>query len=470
MKKSKLIELLSTFSKKEARLFGEFIQSPYHNKSEEVIQLWNYLERWHPTFPAEHVEKERTYHALFPGSALDYKHLSYMMNYLLKLGEQFITLEKYKKNSIAQEFYLMKEFLDRKLDKHFQYTYQKTERKIEESYLESDETFLYRHKISELNSDFSIKKALKNEPFLQKASDQFDDYIYLNKIKYACEMLNRSRIISEDSLFDISFIEDIENRVEKNASSPVIIKIYYKIYQLLKNSDDEGRFETLIEALKTDGSAIDQVELRFIYLYAINICIQNIRLGKSHYFKVCFDLYVNGIQTKALFENNLLTNSTFTNTIRLGLTLKEYDLLDQIINEHSQYLAKNLQGDAKNYNLALVAFSKEDYDNALINLNQMQFIDAQYIILNRVLMLKTYYETDSIESLLSLIASFTMFLKRNKKLSPNIKKAFLNFCTILNQLLRRNEKKKEKLMDKISKTESLMERAWLKKVWEDQFA
>ena len=59
MKKSILIEILSTFSRKEIREFSEYVSSPFFNKNQSIIKLSNYLRIRHPAFEKSVVEKKR---------------------------------------------------------------------------------------------------------------------------------------------------------------------------------------------------------------------------------------------------------------------------------------------------------------------------------------------------------------------------------------------------------------------------
>ena len=48
MEGSKLIALLRTFDSKELRAFAGFVQSPFFNKQEKVIHLFEYLKKLAP--------------------------------------------------------------------------------------------------------------------------------------------------------------------------------------------------------------------------------------------------------------------------------------------------------------------------------------------------------------------------------------------------------------------------------------
>jgi 16S rRNA A1518/A1519 N6-dimethyltransferase RsmA/KsgA/DIM1 with predicted DNA glycosylase/AP lyase activity len=84
-----------------------------------------------------------------------------------------------------------------------------------------------------------------------------------------------------------------------------------------------------------------------------------------------------------------------------------------------------------------------------------------------VLLAKIFYDTDEEESLLSLLASFTIFLKRNKNISNNLKHTYLNFCQILIQILKKQETKIQKISSQIQETKLLTDRKWLLQILND---
>ena len=468
MKNSKLIALFETFTKSECKVFEDYVHSPYFNKNEDVIALWNYLKNIWPTFPEKQIEKERVFRKVFPDTPYDEKLLSYTMNYLLKTGESFLQQQYLEAHPLIHKYSLLSAFMERKLFKHFKYTYKKCSEYLQNEALGSAEKLFYQSKITELFSDYNIIEGVKNEQFLKMASDQFDEFLFLAKIKYSCEMLNRTKLVSP--AFDIAFMEEIEQKLQHQSIPNTITQLYYKIYQLYSDPTNEALFESLIQLLEESEKTIEHNELKAVYLYAINLSIINIRQGKQQYVETCFDLYRNGIASQALFERGELSTGSYTNTIRLGIMLKRFDLVENFIQEHYQYLPNESREDARFYNLALVAFNRFDFDTAISQLFQMPFRDPDYNISNRVLLIKSYYETDNIEPMLSAVASFNIYLKRNKKISTTIKRTYLNFCNIFSQIMRRREKKKATIKEKIDTTHPLIERTWLTKVWEEQFA
>ncbi len=469
MEKSKLIVLLRTFQPQELRQFKDFVSSPYFNKNEELIAFFDYLHGLAPEFPADKVEKKVVFGLLFPKEPYDSKKMSYLMNYLLKLAERFIGMRYYEDHPILEQYHILKEFLSRDLDKHFKFLYRRVEGEVTEELKESTEQFHYRHLLAELISDFSFSNRASDSPHLfQEASNSFDEYYFLNKLKYSCEMLNRQKIFPAD--YKLQFVTEVENYLQQDDQVSPLVAIYLRIYQYLSNEEgaDEATFQTLMELIRTHHQQIDLEELRQIYLFAINFSVRNLRTGDKKYIPITLDLYLEGIRSRALFDDQYLSPLTYTNVIKLALLLQRFEWIEQFIEDHVNFLPPHSREQAYHFNLADLYYHRKDYDKVFDHLNEVQFSDIVYHLGSRVLLIKTYYEEDEIDALLSLLASFSIYLRRNKQISQGLKKTYLNFCNLLHHVLRNNPKKREAIRRQIDTTQPLAERAWLVKVWEEE--
>lgn len=465
MKKSKLLALISTFTETELCQFKEFVASPYFNKEEVLVRFAAYLEICAPDFPAEKVEKERVFAILFPGMPFDAKLLAYQMNYLLRLAERFLVLQQAEQQPLLGQYQLLTEYLHRRLDKHFSFTLGKARKELEGETQAGPDYFYYQYHISELASDFDMMQGgRKLDPAFQIAADSLDDFYFLNKLKFSCEMLNRQKIFSAE--YELRFLDEVTAYLGKRETIPPIIDLYLQTYQTMENPVQEEHFTRLMDLLREHGQRINREELRRIYLYAINYSVRNISRGYEEYIPIALALYQEGIRSRALFENEFLTHATYTNVIKLALMQRRFDWIETFINDYSDYLNPKFKDDALHYNLAELYYHRRDFGRVLDHLNQLQFSDIQYHLGSRVVLIKTYYELDEIESLLSLLAAFSVFLRRNKKISTPLKKRYLNFCNLLHHILRRDDRKRERLDQQIKTVQPLAERAWLMEVFQ----
>jgi len=467
MKKSKLLALLETFDGNELRQFKDFVASPYFNSNQDLVRFVEYLYDLSPDFPVEKLEKEKAWKALFPGGPFDGKQLSYLMNYLLKLAERFLAVQHYESHPFFEEYHVLRAFSSRKLDKHFGFLYKKTVERINLDGEEDAERSYFRYQLSELASDHAmIMRSKVFDQYFQQASDDLDEYYFLNKLKYSCEMLNREKIFSSN--YELHFTDEVVRYLQQKPDPTPLTSIYLQIYLTLSQADSEHSFDQLLELLREKGGGIKREELRQVYLYAINFCLRNIRKGEHRYISLALDLYLEGIKRRALFEGDYLSPHTYTNVIRVALMLNRYDWIEEFIQTYHEYLPPKNKKDAYHISLAELNYHRKNYGEVLDHLNQLSFSDIRYHLGSRVLLIKTYYESDAIEPMLSSLAAFSTYLRRNKNISQSLKKTHLNFCNLLHQTMRINPRNWEAIRRQIQEMQPLTERSWLLKVWEEK--
>ena len=464
MKNSKLIELLSTFSKGEMRQLHDFVASPFFNKNEELLPFVAYLHQIAPNFAEKAIQKEVVYQKLYPGTPFDQKKISYLMNYLLKLAEQFLGVNHYLAKPPLVQCHILDEMVSRKLEKHYSYLRKKTTRELAEVTQKDSETFYYDYLVSDIAvRHFYTQRVRKFDPTLQYTSDKLDAFYFLQKLKYSCEMINRQSIVSAE--YQLSFVDEVTEYILKQEDTPPLILAYLYILLTFSEPDEEKHFNQLMVLIKTSSHQFAQASRREVYLYALNYCARKIRKGQQEYRRIMLRLYREGINNKALYDGRYLSHWTFNNVVKLALPLEDYDWIASFIQDYSESLAPQFREDAQHFNLAELYYHNGEFGEVLEHLSQLHFTDIHYHLGSRAILLKTYYETDNIEPLLSLLASFSVYLRRNKKISQTLKKTYLNFCNLLHQILRNNPNKRDQLLQEIKSTDPLAERSWLVEKW-----
>lgn len=462
MKNSKLIQLLSTFNTEEWRQFGEMVASPYFNKKEILVPFCTYLRKAAPDFSDKKINKKAIYKYLYPKETLDEKNLGYLMNYLLALAEQFIGLKEYEAQQSLRDYHTLNAFVKRKLAKHYQQKQKKSWKYLKDNKGANNDYFLHRYLLAEVAEvEFTTRGVRTFDIKLQEAVDALDDFYFVNKLKYCCGMLDRQEFLSSN--YKLNFLQEVGEYLNQKDELPPLMAVYYEILKMLQLQTFE-HFQKLKHLLKIHAETLTQDEKTHTYFYAINFCARKIRKGEQQFVEEALNLYLEGINSGVLLQDNYLSPWTYANVIKLALRLQRYDWIKTFIYEFNPKLREAFRENALYYNLAELSYYTKEYDKVLQHLNQVKFSDLNYQLGSRVILMKTYYELDEEEVLLSLIASFSIFLKRNKNISQNLKKTYLNFCNMLSQILRRNPNKKAALKEKILKTPLLTDRQWLLKV------
>jgi hypothetical protein len=466
MIKSKLVEILRKSTKEQLLRIEDFVQSPYFNKDETVIQLFQLLKKEYPAFKKANIDKRKIFTQLYPAAPYQDKRLRYLMSDLQRLLEQFFMIEAQSEDKLQQELKLLGTLSAKGLDKAYRQVQRRVERLMETTNQQSTDYFQAQFEWALIREEHFERQRLRQfDDSIQHAAHHLDRYYYLYRLKLTCAMLDRQAIFK--GKYELLLSEDWLQHLQQQAFfEEPIIRLYFTILQALQFQEEESYFERLKTFLKEEAEALPDEDLRSSYLFAINYCARKIRQGKTLYVPEALYLYKKGIETAILIEHNELSPWAFTNVVKLSLHLQRYEDVESFINTYAGMLPASFRENALHYNLAELYYSTQRFDDAQDHLNKVAYSDLNYYLGARVLLAKIFFETQEEEPLLSLLAAFTIFLKRNKKISTDLKRTYLNFCEILFQIIRARPQQMERLYQKIQYTALLTDRKWLLQAFE----
>lgn len=466
MPNSKLVALLAKLNSKEWLRLQDFIYSPYFNKRPEVCKLFDFFYAHKNELATAALDRPKIYQFVFPGETYKDKNLAYHFNYLLRLAEDFLTQEDIQADTFYYNRNKLTMLLEKRLTKHFNFQFKKLNVQLEKDTIRSDHYWRDRFLLAEMEAQaFMNKRQRQYDESFQRLSDSLDAYYFFEKLRYSCAMVNLEAIGS--SKYNIQFIDEIINHFGGREGIDFHLDIYLNIYQCLTEQEHQEAFTKLKNLIFEHQKDLAKEEFREIVLFTINICARKIRQGFEEYYEQALEFYLLGIQSRSLFAGDNLTHWTFNNVTKIALRLKRYEWLESFIDENTRYLAPNVREESMNFSKAELAFSQKEYGEVLTYIAKCTFTDPQYFLGSRIILLKSFYATNAFDSMSSQLASFIMFLRRNKKISADYKKTLLNFCSLLHLILRSKPDKKEKVVQKILETKQKIEGPWLLQVAEE---
>lgn len=467
MLKSKVIRILKTFSGHEIRAFQDFVASPFFNKKPELTRFLEVLCSQVLGQAPKRLKKKQVYDIIFPGKPFDDKEWRYLKSDLTRLAERFLTIQYYEEDPFRTNLDLMSCYLDRNLEKEYRQPRRRLEKLFEEAAYHDSSFFYHRLRFADIEEHrFEVQRKRTFDETIQHASNFLDRFYFEKKLKYSCGMLDRQSIIKGE--YQLNLSEKLIAHIEENDFfGEELIYYYYNVLMALMEEENDAYFGRVRSLLSEPTDKISRQELRELYLAAINYCARKIRKGRENYVAEALNLYRRGIDRRILIENDQLSPWTFTNVVKLALRLREYEWIEGFIKEYAQFLPEEFRENALHYNLAELYYYTRNFDKAMEHLHQVRLSDLNYHLGSRVILSKIYYESGEDEALLSLIAAFSIFLKRNKAISNNLKKTYLNFCDILFQVLKNNPKKMAALEERIHQTELLTDRGWLLQIFRE---
>jgi hypothetical protein len=463
MKKSRLIELFSSFTRKEQRELGKFVQSPVFNQREDVKLLYNYLYQNFPFKRDSSIEKSFVYSSIFPKCAYNDKEMDYAMSFLFGVMKSFLVHQELYSQPQHAQVYLNRALQKKKVTRIFEKEIKNTEKDLRKQPYRNADYHYFSYKLNFEKYVFNQSVSRGGEMNFQTLSDEFTNYFLANKLWLSCAALAHKRMSKIE--FREDFLPEILHHIEQNDYADVpAVNVYYHCYKSLTSEDTSHYFGELTSLMDIHYAEFSSAELKDIYVAAINYCIGQFNKGKSDFIKTAFELYKNGLQKEVFTENGYFSRFTYHNIVLSGLVLKEFDWVHNFIYEYKPRIEKKHRESSFHYNLALYYFRKPDYDQAMDLLQKVEFSDVHWNMNSRRMLLKIYFEKGELESLESLLVSFKNFIYRHKELGGYYRDNNLNLLKFVSRLLSLGQFEKDAraaLKKEIEATKGVADKDWL---------
>ena len=464
MKNSKLIQLVSKIPKRQFKRLQEFLESPYFNKKEELIALYHFLSNFKFDFEHEKLTKAKAFVFVYgKQKTYDEKEMGYIMSQLTQLINDFLAHEQLRNDEMMKSQLLMPIYNDWDLEKSFAEILKKAN-KFQQKKRGKDSDYYFNQFKIYLNEaeQFAKKQTHAQDVALQKAIDFLDYYYIATKLQYSCAILSRSLAAKN---YQVKLIQELKNYLQNNShENHYSIHIYHTILQTVLDSDNDIHFTKLKKLMDEHINHFEPEEATGIYTHAVNYCVRQINKGQSHYAVELLTLYKDLLKNKAIFDGNYLTQWNYTNIVSIAIRNKEFEWAENFIREYKTSLDPVFRKNAYTYNLAYLFFHQKEYDKVLELLPKVEFNDVMYGVSSRLLLLKSYYEQNAVIAFASLVDSFKMYLKRNKIISDDMRKRYINFLKYIDAIqktIKGNNEKLLKIKQKITEDKQTVNKSWL---------
>lgn len=470
---NRFVQLISVFSRKEMTRFYEFSQSPYHNKHKEVRSLVAYFHQIYPEFNASTCDRVLLHQRLFPGAKHDQAKLALIFTYSLRLVEQFLITEQFREDKTTHKVLLLENLRKKGQNRHYEKVFKAQQSVLDKDQFRDGAHFNRRFiTLAEADQYFSQQARYAKGGSLQRKQISLDHFYLSEKLKDACEMKIRARVMNqtyENPLID-ALLRELEGDFEQYAQVPPVM-VYYQLYQLIQD-ESRANYQQALDVMRDQAKFFPKRELQNLYNYLQNHCIQQINKGDRSYLEEIFKLYKLQLEDQLLFISGYLPEWHYKNIVSTGLLLGERQWVKDFIENYKEHLSPEVFEIAYSYNLAFYYYETQQYDRVLQLLVHLEYSDVRYALNAKLLLLKTYYDLDEYETLLSLSDSFRQYLQRKKEISDFNRKGYyqlLKFTRKVFQIkmkvgyvpLEKSKRDLEKLQVEMNAAQVRFSRAWL---------
>ncbi len=462
-------------SPKEQKQLEAYVRSPFVTTNEKLVKLCEWLFSHYPHIQRADLDKTLIYTSIFEEETYDEKAMNNLISDLFSLLEEFLIHQQFQKKELFKKRLLIEALLERDA-LYFMpgavRKYQHLKKKHPKQSYESCYEAMAFHYLADQWAVVQGKRAYDRH--LQDKNNALDHYYWRHKFSIACDMASRN--IVTQSGYQCHFWEDLIRHFHQNTNGigrHPVLQIYYRVYQMLTDFAQPTHYFEAKQLLEEHHSLFPDSEINNVYKYLLNYCVRKINVGEEPFYREVHALYKLLLDQQMLFQNGYLTQWTYLNIITAGIRLREYAWTEGFIYEYRNALQPEERQNVFQYGLSALYFEKKDYLKALEYLNSVAFTDASYHLRAKILQLKSYFELEEEEALLSLIDAFQQYIRRSRSIPDYQKKANHHFLKLTKQLYKLSvqkktairpvfERKHQSIVEMLEKMEPVANKKWLK--------
>lgn len=457
----KLLEILATFNKTEIRQLRKLLRSPFFVMRGDLKRLFEFLVK-HQSKKKKPPSLEIIFANTYPNEKFKAIKIRGTMSDLLERVEEFLLINYHRQDQLEARLLLAQIYRKRKLGKSYQTNIRKTAELLQKN---TNRNGHYYEQLLDFHLEkmtFQINTKRADHLYFKEISDTTDVLFLIRKLQNACAQLTHQSVYKMTTDFGLldNFLQEIEE--QSDYMDIPAISIFYYCYRFIKDTDLDY-FQKFKTELFTNRHYFTNEDLQAPYRLAINFCIRKLNENDLFYAREGLTFYQEGMTEGILLENGLIPRFSFNNMVAMALQLREFDWAENFISNSSDQLAPKFKEQTVNFNFARLEFERKDYDKALVYLQTAEYDDLVSVLISKMLLIKIYYELNTLESLQSSLDSFQQFIRR-REVSDYHRNNFLNIIHYVKKMVSLPifaKAERSSLKEQIENETLLSERNWL---------
>ncbi len=461
MYNSTLIHLFKSLDRNDRRQLRKFVRSPYFNNREDVITLFDYIDKYLDTGGAPKMAKEKAFAHVYKKQKFDVDMFYYPMSYLTQIIQKYLAINELEQDTPQYNHFLNKALRNRGAEKTYEKTLADAKKYIENQPLRNAEYHFHSYRIR--SEEFEARHRLKRSGDfeLQEMTNDFHFYTIAEILKLAYGLSAHQSIAKKN--YEQPLLESILNLAENHIDIPAIAAHFYA-FKTQSGEDTEGLyFQKLKNEITENQKLFSETELRDLLTVAINFAIRRQNRGELNYTREAIILYRWGFDNQIFFDNGILSPYDYKNTLQLALKIEDFDWAENFLNDFKPFLPEKERDNIYKYNLAIFHFRKKDYATAMTLLQEVNLKETLFNLDARRLLARIYFDFNEMSALESHIESSKVYIYRQKDIGYH-KEAYANFFRFLEKIYKSNlaiSTIKEDMRAEITDTKLLVEKEWL---------
>jgi hypothetical protein len=386
MHQTRLIQFLKLFSPEENKRFASFLQSPYYNTSDKMIQFFGILEPHHPDYDSPKLEKEKVYARMYGKGKYNDQTMRDLSSDMLRLAKLFAATEQFQKDEPETALHRYTWLREKNAVKFRQQENEQRGKMIEKMKLRDLNYYRHRwlhdyHQFEQtaaryVGAEHKLLEGFDITAHIRSLSRYyvlsfFETYIYLPAL---AKIYNRP----EDEKLINHIFEIAKDYLGKGDAA---IDLYYNCYQLLRTDDEKYYFE-LKDALFENSDTISPTLKLELAINLENYGMAKIRQGEKHFGYQVIQIFRFEVENGLCMKDGEIDKALYQNIAGIGVETNELDWVENFVEEYKKYLSPDYREEVYSYAKAHVLFARKDFNKALV---QALSSHTAYFFWNKIL-------------------------------------------------------------------------------------
>lgn len=469
MKDTKVYQIINSFSTVQTNRLSKFLNSPYFNQNQNLIQLFELIVDSHKNNSP--ISKEGVWNQIYGKEKYVDVKLRKLNSDLFAKVEDFMAQETFENKDLYKKSFLLEYVSSKESRELYRKSANRLRKSIEKQHDKSANLYFNKYLVEksyfELSSEFEKKIGKGTKTFdvnIDNIVKNLDLFFIAEKLRYLCTMHTLKNIMNLDAVSQY-FVEEIISVVRRMEIDEFpSVKMYYLIYMTTIDPEDSNHYNNLKSHIQNYLHYFPIEEAKNIYESIFNYCIRKVNKGKFEYNQEALDLYKYALEYDILITENELSPTSFRNIVTFSLRVGEISWAEKFIDKYQEFLQPKFKDSAVSYNMARIAWYKKDFDGVLELLQNVEYEDLLYNLNSKIMILSVYYENDDHTSLDYFVRSYKAYISRNPKIEPSLRRSFLNFVKYINRISKTASWDKTQLQAirlKIEEEKLLISKTWL---------
>ena len=459
-----IFNLLKEFSDIEIKKLESFLKSPYYNKNNKVLLLFNEITKYHPHFKSKNLAKEKLSKKVNPDLKYNDSTLRNLMSGLLKCIEEFLIMEEFNKNKPEKLLVLSKSYLEKNQDILFEKNLKEISKLLEAG--GRDSVYYYNKSLMDVqNLNFNIiNKRQKSPKTILNNQNIRISYVVNIYIHFITELINTYiKIKITESKFHLgrnknfpqiliekTDPEHLADLLKSESDEYFIVEIYSDLLTAFQNLNNEKHFRKYKTSFFKYLKRLSRDEISYHYSMLISYCIMSSSMVKSNnnYDEELLKIYESFLKGKYYSDkkSNAIDEELYKNILHLAFRLRKFKWALRFIKDYSGYLQLGKRENLLKLSYAEYYFYLGSYSKSnkilsksfeyIIEIREESFL-LKYDIKSIYLML--FYDLHHDEPVIFQIDNYRKFLDRNKLVTEERKNNINIFLNIFEKLVHLRE-------------------------------